>query len=368
MKPSLHLIAGHNEDRAELEQQLRDHHRVIEAYLDTHVTRNHQDGTRLNEARFLKRWFNSHQREGRPLFVWEAMEPIKGRERIVAYAKKMLAEIHLSSNTVGSHLGILRRLFSYVLAWPYIPDTNGVSIQARYGPVEQPVLHYDYPAHVWGGRREDAPLVRSELHKLYDVLRARIPQARKQAVAARNYTMVVIAGESGLRIREICRLDVVRDLLFEKNRLQTRYGKASRGSGPRVRQTIFTAFAQATVRHFMDHVRSGFHCWSHQPLLFLTERGGPLTVGAAQQALCIMSDVARKKGLRIPPRFGWHSLRRSFATIYAEEHPGCDHTLMEMLGHENPSTLYRYIHHTRNYHEKVMSGIISGLLTAGEEP
>jgi integrase len=181
-------------------------------------------------------------------------------------------------------------------------------------------------------------------------------------VAARNYVLFIVAAESGLRVHELCALDLHRDLLFTASRLQTRVGKGFRGSGPRVRQTVFTPFAQATVRHYIEHVRPNFKKWSHSPFLFLSETGNPLTEAAAQYAMRQFIPTARKAELRVPPRFGWHSLRRSFATIFLEENPESAWVLMEMLGHINPSTLHRYVHHTRAYHDRVMDSVISKLI------
>lgn len=361
----LTLVAGAaRQPRPSLETQLHDHERLLQGYLDTHRTRNHAPGTLRNEEGFLRQWFAQQGSSERPLFVWDAMELVRGRERVVVYAKKLLVEKRRAGATVGGHLGILRRLFDYVLAWPYLPDSGGVTVQVRYGPIEQPVLVYDYPHHVWGGRREDAPLTRPELHAFYDQVRRGIATARRPATAARAYTMVVLAAESGLRLGELVTLDVKRDLLFGAGRVQTRFGKAMKGSGPRVRQTLFTPFAQRTVQHYLDAVRPSFRRWSYAPHVFISERGHRLSTGVAAHALRQLAASARVSGLRTPPRFGWHGLRRSFATIFLEEHPGGESTLLELLGHENRSSLHRYIHHSRAYHETVMDDVLASLMPA----
>ena len=357
-------MAARRESAPTIAEQLEDHRRIVDGFLDTHGSRNHAETTRLAEERLLAKWFGAHgpPEEGRPLFVWEAMEPVRGRERVMAYVKKVREEERIVASTLMQRIGILRRFFDYVLQWPYVPDSGGVSIPSRYGPIEQPVLAYDYPAHVWFGRREDAPLTRLELQAFYDFLHRGIAASRRPSAAGRNYTMFVVAAESGLRIHEVCALDLQRDLLFTSGRLQTREGKGFRGSGPRVRQTIFTPFAQATVRHYIAHVRAAFRNWSHRSELFLSERGGPVSEESAKYALKRIATAARHAGLRIPPRFGWHSLRRSFATIFMEERPGSPWVLMEMLGHLNPSTLHHYIHHPRAYHERVMDDAIAALI------
>lgn len=361
----LSVLAANREATPSLVQQIEDHRRIVAGYLDTHTSRNHADKTRLADERFLTKWLLAHGTadEGRPLFVWEAMEPVRGRERVMAYVKRSAEEERVAASTLMQRIGSLRRFFDYVLQWPYISDSGGVSIQARYGPIEQPVLAYDYPAHVWHGRREDAPLTRPELQAFYDLLHKRLTApTRRPATAARNYTMFVVAAESGLRVHEVCALDMQRDLLFASGRLQTRVGKGFRGSGPRVRQTLFTPFAQATVRHYVEHVRPAFRNWSHSPLLFLSERGGPVSEESAKGALKQIARAARAAGLRVPPRFGWHSLRRSFATIFMEERPESPWVLMEMLGHLSPSTLHHYVHHPRAYHERVMDDVIATLI------
>lgn len=345
--------------------QLNDHSSIIDGYLETLLCRNFVQRTRIAEERILNKWFKqlSPPEFNRPMFVWEAMEPIRGRERIKAFVTKLFKEQSLSSSTILNRMGVLRRFFEYVLEWPYIPNTGGVSISARYGPIEQPVLNYDYPVHAWYGRKEDAPLTRTELNEFYKVIHKCIDQnSRRRHVVARNYSMFVIAAESGLRISEIIALEIERDLLFSSNRIQTRAGKGVRGSGPRVRQTIYTPFAQATIRHYMEHYRPRFKRWSQIPFLFLSEQGSALSEANAKYALKQIIAIGKEVGLRIPPRFGWHSLRRSFATIYMQEHSDSPWVLMEMLGHSNPSTLHHYIHHPRAYHERVMDEVISQLV------
>jgi integrase len=341
------------------EQQLEDHRQIVRGYLDTHITRNHAESTRRAEKHFLRSWFAAAgSSDGRPLSVWEAMEPIAGRERIVEYARDVCRRV--AGSTARTRLGTLRRLFEYVLDWPYIPGTR-TAIQTRYGPIEQPVLEYDYPLHAWGGRREDAPLVRVELTRFYEALHRHVT-TKRSAVAARTYTMCVLAAESGLRLQELLSLEVDRDLLFESKRIQTRAGKGTRGSGPRVRQTILSPFAEATLRHYLDGVRPSFKRWSVNPTVFLSHQGRPLSKASAASALRRLLPVIRKAGVRVPPRFAYHSLRRSFATIFAEENPGSTWTLMEMLGHSNPSTLSTYVLHPRNYHDAVIDTAIEHLV------
>src|SRR6266496_1556668 len=264
-------------------QMLADHHAILQGYLDTHVTRNHSDRTIESERRFLTGWFESLMVQDddqpdrqRQLLVWEAMEPMHGRQRIVAFSKG-LVDAGLKPRTVQGYLGSLRRLFQYILACPYIPGSQVQSIVDTYGRLEQPVLEY------------------------YDFVRLEyIGCNQKKFPASRDYTMIVLASESGLRADEIRHLDALgphRDLFYEHNCLQTRHGKGTKGSGKRVRKTIFTPFAQDTLRVYEDRIRPNFPDAKSNAALFLTESGGRISYKAMWHNLHIIAEEARKASL-----------------------------------------------------------------------
>jgi integrase len=246
-------------------EMLADHHAILQGYLDTHTTRNHSNRTIESDRRFLTGWFagfmvpdESYPERERQLLIWEAMEPVVGRQRITGFSKG-LVDAGLKPRTVAGYLGSLRRLFLYVLDYPYIPGSEIQSIAMKYGPIEQPVLEYDYPVHVLDHEEEGFVLTGERLLQFYDFVRLEyIGRNQKKLPASRDYTMIVVAAESGLRADEIRLLDALgphRDLFYMQNRLQTRFGKGTQGSGKRVRKTIFTPFAQATMRVYEEHIR-----------------------------------------------------------------------------------------------------------------
>jgi len=138
------------------------------------------------------------------------MTPVLGRERVVDYGK-VLIDSGVSSETVRAYLGILRRYFSYVLEYPFIPHSNPPRrIQDCYGPVDQPVGECDMPHHVYQGERQGVPMDPERLYEFYTVVRKEyLDRARScRAIRARNYTMAVLAGESGLRVDELLHLQI----------------------------------------------------------------------------------------------------------------------------------------------------------------
>ncbi|HEY6406545.1 MAG TPA: tyrosine-type recombinase/integrase [Ktedonobacteraceae bacterium] len=353
-------------------QRLADHHAILQGYLDTHVTRNHSDRTIESERRFLLGWFESfmmpdenHPDEERQLFIWEAMVPVLGRQRIVGFSKGLI-DAGLKPRTVQGYLGSLRRLFQYVLDYPYIPATQVQPIVSRYGRLEQPVLEYDYPVHVLDQEEEGFVLTGEQLLQFYDFVRLEyLGHNQKKLPASRDYTMIVVAGESGLRADEIRHLDALgshRDLFYEHNCIQTRHGKGSKGSGKRIRKTIFTPFAQDTMRAYEERIRPHFPNAKTNPALFLTESGERISYKAMWHNLHVITEEARKAGLEMPPKLSWHSLRKSFATTFMELHPDRPWVLMELLGHLNPSTLHRYVKHSRAYYDRAIEDIVGAMV------
>ncbi|MGC1951606.1 MAG: tyrosine-type recombinase/integrase [Gammaproteobacteria bacterium] len=357
-------------------EMLADHHAIVQGYLDTHITRHHSDSTLNTNRRFLTGWFEGfmvpdehHPDAERQLLVWEAMEPVAGRQRIVGFSKG-LADAGLRSRTITSYLGSLRRLFGYVLDYPYVPSEKPQSIATKYGRIEQPVSTYDYPVHVLEQEREGVVLTGQRLIDFYDFVRLEyLGRNQKKIPASRDYTMIVLAGETGLRANEIRHLDAIgphRDLFYEQGRLQTRYGKACKGSGKRVRKTLFTPFAQATTQVYEKHIRRAFPNASVHPALFLNESGDRISYNSMWRSLHLIAKEARKAGVGIPPKLSWHSLRQSFATGFMERHPDRPWVLMDLMGHINPSTLHRYVKHSRSYYERAIDDIVRDLVPASE--
>jgi site-specific recombinase XerD len=353
-------------------EKLADHEAILQGYLDTHITRNHSTQTIESERRFLKGWFenlivkdDSHPSGERQLLIWEAMTPVTGRQRIVGFSKGLVSA-ELKVRTIQGYLGQLRRLFEYVIEYPYIPRGDDTQLLvAKYGRIEQPVLEYDYPVHILDNSEIGFVLTGEKLIEFYDFIRSTyISHNQKKLPVSRDYTMIVLAAESGLRADEILHLDALkphRDLFYEQNSIQTRFGKAAKGSGKRVRKTIFTPFAQATMRVYEERIRPNFPSQANNPALFLSESGERISYKTMWRNLHVIAEAAVKAGLDLPEHLSWHSLRRSFATNFMEKQPDKVWVLMDLMGHLNPSTLHRYVKHSRSYYEKAIEEIVGSL-------
>ena len=342
------------------------HHRqLIESYLESHRVRNFSERTTEQTRNFLKGWFHAHGTESRELYTWEAMEPIYGRRRIAAYAVA-LKDAELTSHTVRKYLGILRNYFCFVLEHPYVFDQANRSSRLIeiYGPIDQPVSEYDIPVHADDGIQDGVPFEPSRLYDFYDVLRSHYLKptfARYRHERARNYAMVILAGETGLRADEMAHLEVDHDLFFDSHQLQTRFAKGTNGSGKRSRLTFFPPLARDTIRYYLKNHRPHLRGNKTSSYLFCSTDGGPIDYNSLQRANSAMRSSANKNGFPVLEHFAWHWLRRLFATRFIERFPDKLPVLVQSLGHVTGQTVHKYIRHSTTWMQTEQRGVLERL-------
>lgn len=335
------------------------HHReLIENYLQSHRIRNHTSGTIEKESRFLNGWFETHGFGHRPLFTWEAMRPVEGREIIRDYNAELLkGDLH--PKTTRGHLGMLKKYFSFVLEFPYVKLAKGMArIDDLYGlTLAQPISEFDIPHHSFDGEDQGLPLDPGRLNEFYRVIQevylTRPNESGK--FRARGYTMMVLAGETGMRADEL-RVLQMSDLFFASNKIQTRNAKGTRGSGKRSRVTLFSPFAQDSVKHYLRKYHR--HFGAEGTYIFKTHAGTPVSYQTMHKELKTMVGLAQNQGFPVLSHFSWHWLRRIFATRFIEDYPDKLSVLVKLLGHTSPSTVHRYIRHSEGWMDKKLLEIL----------
>ena len=202
--------------------------------------------------------------------------------------------------------------------------------------------------------RKDArlrvPPTEAEVDRLFAGWAGELAVCRKFAPAARNYAAARLMAEVGLRVNEARNLDLA-DIKWELGRfgkLHVRYGKGSRGSGPRERMVPLVNHAGRTLRWFIEDVWGQFdddHTRPGTPL-FPSERkhadGSCRRVGDD----ALRAGLADAAGTHLP---GWaatltpHVLRHFCASqLYLT---GVDLiSIQELLGHSWVATTMRYVH------------------------
>lgn len=338
---------------------LCDHKRILSSYFQSYRVRNFSPKTIEKEKRFLESWFQEHGKCKEPLLTWQAMEPVVGRKRVIDYANVLL-EAGIRSDTVRSYLGTLRRYFSYVLEYPFVGTSPIRRVQDIYGAIDQPVTEYDMPRHVYSGERLGVPLDPQKLYKFFATLREHyLGSGGWESVRARNYTISVVAGESGLRADELLHLET-NDLFFESRKIQTRYAKATHGSGKRARLTLFPPLARDTVAFYLKNHRPKLYRGQQSPLVFLSPSGEPLQYSVVHQALGEMVKASQKVKFPVASHMSWHWFRRIFATRFIENFPNRLSTLITLLGHTTPNTVHCYIRHSEAWMDSEIQKVLEG--------
>lgn len=342
---------------------LADHYQLLEGFISSHRVRNLAVSTIQKEQRFLNSFFEEHGPGHRPIYTWEMMHPLNGRKIIVDYSKT-LVEGEITTHTIRSYLGILRRYFAYVLEHPllFISAHEAIRISDRYGvSLAQPVSEFDMPRYVYDGETTGIPFDPELLYEFYAILRENYLYSGRFPIRCRNYAMAVLAGETGLRVDELLHLDVEKDLFFEGKKIQTRHAKAAKGSGKRSRVTLFPPLARDTIRYYLREARPKF-TKSKSGLVFPSKSDQPLSYSNVQIALKEMTLTAQKAQFPVMDNLSWHWFRRFFATRFVEKFPNKISVLVELLGHMSPNTVHRYIRHS----EAWMDGQITQALEGAE--
>lgn len=153
--------------------------------------------------------------------------------------------------------------------------------------------------------------------------RAEIEQILNAIQNRKHRLMIALAYGAGLRVSEVISIKI-RDVRIDELLLCVR-----RGKGFKDRMTIIPEKLTASLREFMADKNGSDH-------LFISERGGKLTIRTAQK---IFERALWKTGIIKQATF--HSLRHSFATHLLEN--GVDvRYVQELLGHRDIKTTQRY--------------------------
>lgn len=223
--------------------------------------------------------------------------------------------------------------------------------------VDQPIDEFNKPASALS--RVRVPPADDEVDVLFAGWRSSLADARKYLPAARDYFAASLWRRLGLRINESVMLDVRdwRPDLGEHGKLHVRFGKGSRGRGPKARLVPAINGADRLLDWWLGEVRHQFgQDWSNPdaPMLPSERHDDVLPRSRRVGAEALRKALVRQTGQWLP---GWsgrltpHVLRHYCASsLYAA---GMDlKALQELLGHEWLSTTTRYVHVRSDYVER----------------
>lgn len=151
----------------------------------------------------------------------------------------------------------------------------------------------------------------------------------RRSLARRNYALIQLLLQAGLRVSEAARLHVG-DL-----EIRERHGKTHiHGKGEKERDVPLNVTARRALQAYLDQRQ---HPDATDPV-FLSESGAALSVRSIQS---LVSELARRARItRLP--VSAHTLRHTFALGYLKQNPGKLVELATLLGHESLDTTAIY--------------------------
>lgn len=286
---------------------------------------------------------------GRPL--WTAQP--EDADRYLVHQRRVLGRARLTVQHKAASLG---RFYDFLMT-RYQGD-----IHALVGAVVvQPIDEWNKPSRADYGVARVPPEV-AEVEALFAAWRDWLGDARKFLPAARDYLAASLWRRAGLRIRETYMLDI-RDWrrdLGDYGKLHVRFGKGSRGRGPKTRLVPAINDVDALLEWWMVDVRHQFGDDYEDPdaPLLPSERRDQHTGWCRRVGDQALRDgLAHAVGMWLPAwsgRLTPHTLRHFCASsMYGR---GVDlKAIQELLGHEWLSTTTRYIHVHSNHIENAWS-------------
>jgi integrase/recombinase XerC len=168
-------------------------------------------------------------------------------------------------------------------------------------------------------------LTNKEIHALL-----RVAGQSLQGLSKRNYAVIQILLQTGMRIGEITSLQI-RDLVLHD---RSGYAKIIDGKGRKYREVPLNATARRTIKEYLE-TRDAL---TPEDYVFASKRGTPITIRGAQ---LILQTLAKKAGVdRVS--ISAHILRHTFAINYLNTNPGSLVELATILGHDSLDTTAIY--------------------------
>ena len=233
---------------------------------------------------------------------------------LIAYRQAMIAAGNRPT-TVNRRLDALRRLCRWA---------QGTGVMAA--DIARDLRRIRLPRN-----RQPLGLLDAEVHA---VLRA--AGVSTHGLARRNYALVQLMLQTGLRVGEVAALRIADISLHDRSGcVHVRHGK-----GLKDREVPLNATARRAMKQYLEE-RPG--AIASEPL-FLSGRDSALPVRSIQ---AVIASLARRARLsRIP--VSAHTLRHTFALAYLRDNPGKLVELANLLGHDSLDTTALYTRSSRD--------------------
>ena len=162
--------------------------------------------------------------------------------------------------------------------------------------------------------------------------------ASSHGLAARNYAMVQLMLQAGLRVGEVASLRIADIIMNDRSgSVRIRQGK-----GLKARDVPLNATARRSIKQFLEE--RGLASKDEKAALFISSRDTAMPVRTIQAVITSVARRARLKRVAVSA----HTLRHTFALGYLRDNPGKLIELGGLLGHESLDTTAIYTRPSRD--------------------
>lgn len=320
----------------------------VEAFIGSRTARGFSDITIENATGVLERFL--------------ALLGVPAWEAAPADIDRVVAELVTRGMAPSTRRGYVQAFKDF---HRYLVVRKAAEIEATFGVrIADPLDEFNAARHVGNDSPSTRPPPTSErLEGFFEFLRDRIATARKFGPAGRDYALFRTLYHAGLRADEAATLEL-QDLHFGRGpfgKVHVRFGKGTRGSGPRPRWVPMLDGLDLILRWYADDVRPRLP--DRSAALFCDEGGGAIHRGTIRNRLRHLLEL---EGRPAEERFSPHGLRHACATHNYER--GVDLVaIQQMLGHWHVGTTMRYVTPSATFIEDAYRRAVSNTLEKLED-
>ncbi len=289
------------------------------------------------------------------------------------WSASLIEDLVRAKSTIRTMQGALRQFCDYITSPHY---AWAKECEKRFGTHPVQVCHeWNTATHLadYEGTVDRRPMTREEVQAFFDYADDRVDRAirlgRKGALTAyRDATVFKTIYGWGLRCRESSKLDLTdfyrnpkAPELGKYGLMSVRWGKGSKGSGPRRRSVASVMpWAVESLQDYLTNVRPRFATSGESRALWLTERGGRLQPREIEDRFAAYRDALGFDKDLVP-----HCLRHSYVTHLIED--GADAKfIQEQVGHRFASTTAIYSGVSTDFMNTMMRTVLDRAFKAEE--